>query len=66
MINPHNPTGSIISKETMEKLTLLVQKYDLFVLSDEIYEQIVYDNKPVESIASMPEMKERTFGGLDM
>lgn len=61
LINPHNPTGSIISKETMEKLTLLVQKYDLFVLSDEIYEQIVYDNKPVESIASMPEMKERTF-----
>lgn len=61
LINPHNPTGAIISNEIMEKLTILVQKHDLFVLSDEIYEQIVYDDKPIKSFASMPGMKERTF-----
>ncbi|MCM1283192.1 MAG: aminotransferase class I/II-fold pyridoxal phosphate-dependent enzyme [Roseburia sp.] len=56
---PNNPTGAIMEKKDLEGIAALVEKYDLFVLSDEIYSELTYLDKHV-SIASLPGMKERT------
>ena len=49
--NPNNPTGYLYSREEMEKLRDLVQKYDLFFFSDEVYREFCYDGK--KHISSM-------------
>jgi len=59
--SPHNPTGCVFDRETLEKLADIAKRYDLLVLSDEIYEKMVYDGAKHYSIASFPGMKERTF-----
>lgn len=58
---PHNPTGSVASKEALEKLANLAIEHDLIVLSDEIYEKLIYEDCRHYSIASFPGMKERTL-----
>jgi len=58
--SPHNPTGSVFSHQDLEEIAKLSKKYDLFLLSDEIYQRITYDNCQACSIASFPQMKERT------
>lgn len=60
LIDPSNPTGSVQSKETLEKLAAFAVKHDLLVISDEIYDQLLYDGKKHCSIASLPGMRERT------
>lgn len=58
--SPHNPTGSVISKKTLEEIAEIVKGYDgLWVFSDEVYCRIVHDGEFL-SIASLPEMQERT------
>jgi len=57
---PNNPTGSIMTKEDLEPIVEIVKKYDLFVLTDEIYSELSYLGNHV-SIASFPGMKERTI-----
>ncbi len=57
---PNNPTGAIMTKEDLEPIAKLVEKYDLYVISDEIYSELTYGEKHV-SIASLPGMKERTI-----
>jgi aminotransferase len=59
--SPHNPTGSVFSRQDLEKVVELSKKYDLFIISDEIYQRITYDNCKALSIASLPQMKERTI-----
>jgi aminotransferase len=59
--SPHNPTGSVISEKEQTKIADLAVKNDLIVISDEVYEEFVYDGKKHRSIASLPEMKERTL-----
>ncbi len=61
IVDPSNPTGGVFSKETLEKLADIAIRNDLLVLSDEIYEQLVYDGEKHVSIASLPGMKERTI-----
>ena len=61
IINPSNPIGSMLTKETLEKLAEFSKEKDLLVISDEIYEQIVYGNKEHFSMASIDGMKERTI-----
>ena len=56
---PNNPTGAIMTKEELEELVPVIIEHDLFVISDEIYSELTYDNKHC-SIASLPGMKERT------
>jgi len=58
--SPSNPTGGVIAKSDLEALAEIAKKYDLVVLSDEIYEDIVFDGEKHSSIASIPGMKERT------
>ena len=57
---PNNPTGAIMTKEDLEPIAELVEKYDLYVLSDEIYSELTYKTDHV-SIASLPGMRERTL-----
>ena len=58
--SPHNPTGGVLKKEEIYAIAEIAQQNDITVLSDEVYEHIVYDYKPF-SIASLPGMLERTI-----
>ena len=57
---PNNPTGSVMMEEDLRPIAALVEKYDLYVISDEIYSELTYGNRHI-SIASLPGMKERTI-----
>ena len=59
--NPVNPCGKVFSAEELKNLGILCKKYDLFLISDEIYEYIIFDGKKHVSPASLPELKERTI-----
>lgn len=56
---PNNPTGAIMEKEDLEKIIPVIKKHNLIVISDEIYSELTYGKKHC-SIASLPDMKERT------
>ena len=62
---PNNPTGAVMTREELEKLAPVIQKYDLLVISDEIYAELTYGGGHV-SIASLEGMRERTvvLGGF--
>lgn len=57
---PNNPTGAVMEEKDLEAIAEVVKKYDLFVMSDEIYSELTYLDKHV-SIASLPGMWERTI-----
>jgi len=59
--NPNNPTGVVYPPEILEELAKIAVENDLLVVSDEVYDQIVYDGKVVKSIATFPGMRERTI-----
>ncbi len=62
MINsPNNPTGSVMPLETMKKIAEVAIKHDLLVISDEVYNTLVYGDEKCVTIASLPGMKERTM-----
>ena len=60
LCTPGNPTGTMMDREHLERLAALCEAYDLLVISDEAYEQVVYDNHQHISFASLPGMRERT------
>ncbi len=57
---PNNPTGAIMEKEDLEAIAEVILKYDLMVITDEIYSELSYSDKPHYSIISIPGMRERT------
>lgn len=59
--SPANPTGGVMPLEDLKHIAAAAQKYDFWVLSDEIYTRLAYDALPVPSIAALPGMKERTI-----
>ena len=59
--SPCNPTGAVYTEEEIRKIAEVCVKYDLTVISDEIYEKLIYGGQTHFSIASLPEMKERTI-----
>ncbi len=59
--SPSNPTGSVTRKAVLERMAELAVKHDLLVLSDEIYEKIVYPPAEHFSIATFPRMRDRTI-----
>jgi aspartate/methionine/tyrosine aminotransferase len=61
ILDPSNPTGGVLSKENIFEIAGFAKKHDLLVLSDEIYEKIIYDGKKHYSIAVLPGMRERTI-----
>ncbi len=58
--SPSNPTGGVIPLDDLKHIAAQAQKYDCWVMSDEIYARIVYDGLTAPSIAALPGMKERT------
>jgi aminotransferase len=58
---PNNPTGAVISRENMTQIAQLAQKHDLVVISDEIYDRLVYNGQSHICVASLPGMRERTI-----
>ena len=59
--SPHNPTGSILSKEDMIQLQNIVTDTNIFIISDEVYEHLIFDGKKHESILNYPDLLKRSF-----
>lgn len=59
--SPHNPTGKVFTESELRPIALLAAKYDCFVLSDEVYEHLVYDGKEHIPFATLDGMRDRTI-----
>lgn len=58
--SPHNPTGSVFTREALEEFARICVKHDLNVLSDEVYEHLVFDDNQHTRVSELPGMKNRT------
>jgi len=58
---PHNPTGAIWDKKDWDELAALVRDTDIVILSDEVYEQLVFDGEKHYSVLEHPELRQRSF-----
>ncbi len=62
MLNsPHNPSGAVLRKEDMNELRSIVKDTNIFICSDEVYEHLIFDNIPHQSILRYPDLIERSF-----
>ena len=59
--SPHNPTGAVLSTEDIKHLKTLLKDTNIFILSDEVYEHLIFDGLPHESILKYPELLQRAF-----
>ncbi len=59
--SPHNPTGSVISENDINELRKLVDGTNIFIISDEVYEHLIFDNIPHQSLLRYPDLTERSF-----
>jgi methionine transaminase len=59
--SPHNPTGSVISETDIQQLRKLVNNTNIFIISDEVYEHLIYDGIPHQSMLRYPDLLERSF-----
>ncbi|MDH5366470.1 MAG: methionine aminotransferase [Cyclobacteriaceae bacterium] len=61
MINtPHNPTGAVLSQKDLNSLEDLIKDTNILVLSDEVYEHIIFDDKAHESVLKYPNLRQRS------
>jgi aminotransferase len=58
---PSNPTGAVLDRQYLVEIAAVAEKYDLVVISDEIYEQLIYGGFTHTNFASLPNMRERTI-----
>lgn len=58
---PHNPTGAVWTKEDWDKLADIVRGTEIIILSDEVYEQLIYDRQKHYTVLQHPELRERSF-----
>ena len=61
LCNPSNPTGKVFTRDELEIIAALAVKYDTYVITDEVYEHIIYEPHRHTYIASLPGMRERTL-----
>ncbi len=62
MLNsPHNPTGAILREQDIAALRTIVTGTDIFILSDEVYEHVIFDELPHQSMLRYPDLLERSF-----
>ncbi len=61
LVTPNNPTGAVTPPAVVREIAELAKRYNLIVLSDEIYEKLIYEGSEHLSIGSLPGMKERTI-----
>jgi len=59
--SPHNPSGSVLGADDLETLAELVRDRDIYILSDEVYEHMVFDQGRHESVLRHPELRQRSF-----
>lgn len=58
---PHNPTGSILFKDDLKELERMAEEFNFLVLSDEVYEHIIFNGNAHESVSKYPNLKKRSF-----
>lgn len=58
---PHNPSGHVFTRAELELISAVCQEFDCLAITDEIYEHIIYDDRPHVSLASLPGMHDRTI-----
>ena len=62
MINsPHNPTGAVIGEQDIAALKALVAEHDIYIISDEVYEHMVFDGQIHHSVLRYPELAQKAF-----
>jgi methionine aminotransferase len=62
MINsPHNPTGSVLTKEDLDQLAAIVKETRIIIISDEVYEHLIFDGLKHQSVLQHPELSGRSF-----
>lgn len=62
MINsPHNPTGTVLGADDVDTLAELAERHELIVISDEVYEHMVYDGSRHRSLGAHPQLRERSL-----
>jgi aminotransferase len=61
LCNPSNPCGKVFTKEELEIIAGLAKKYDAYVITDEVYEHIIYEPNKHVYLATLPGMRERTI-----
>ena len=59
--SPHNPTGTMLSGNDLDRLAALIRDLDCFVLSDEVYEHITFDGRRHQTVIAHEELAERSF-----
>ncbi|NOT50860.1 MAG: aminotransferase class I/II-fold pyridoxal phosphate-dependent enzyme [Chitinophagaceae bacterium] len=59
--SPHNPTGSVIGEKDIIELRKIVEGTNIFIISDEVYEHLIFDNIPHQSILRYPDLLQRSF-----
>jgi len=59
--SPHNPTGSILEPQLIERVVALAAKHQAIIVSDEVYEHLIYDGRQHTPVATMPGARERTL-----
>lgn len=59
--SPHNPTGAILQENDIDQLKAIVAAHGLYIISDEVYEHLIYDGRPHLSILRYPELLARSF-----
>lgn len=65
IINPNNPTGAVYSRQTLDRLLDIARRHNLLVLTDEIYDQILYDGAQHQCAAALaPDLPVLTLGGM--
>lgn len=59
--SPHNPTGSVIGEKDIAALREIVEGTNIFIISDEVYEHLIFDNIPHQSMLRYPDLLQRSF-----
>jgi methionine aminotransferase len=59
--SPHNPTGAVLSREDIHELIAITKGTNIIIISDEVYEHLIFDGKTHESVLKYPELLERSF-----
>jgi len=59
--SPHNPTGSVLDETDIEQLRAIVKDTSIIIISDEVYEHLIFDDKPHLSMLRYPDLLERSF-----
>jgi methionine aminotransferase len=59
--SPHNPTGAVLTQDDLEQLDKILSSNNIFVISDEVYEHMIFDGLRHESVARYPALAERAF-----